>query len=344
MNMTSNVVSTEESHYSGCPVLPLFWVGRGNSDNCVCPTLAKRGPEWGTPGSWLSRINRTHLSRVAMACAGFLFVVCCLGLYGFSAELNVPATVQAGVGLSIPTSGSGDATLYLVGPGTAIKRKVQLGSNIQLSSDDLQNAGRYVIALDGNSATFFVTAAPVHSLAFLARPSRVPASTPNVVSGTAFLFDRYQNLVLRAQPVKFELITNGQTVTRTETSKYGVAYTKLDSSKKEGPAQFVASSGSASVRRVVQEVASGPCSIRMSAQRAQNGILVRTEPIRDCAGNPVHDGTIVTFTSTDSKGKSTVDARIKRGIAEAQLPASPDAAISVASGVVVGNEIKWRNE
>jgi hypothetical protein len=234
--------------------------------------------------------------------------------------------------------------LYVVGPGTAIKRKVQLGGNVQLTADDLQNAGRYVVALDGNSTTFYVTAAPVRSIAFLARPSRVPADTPNVITGTAFLFDRYQNLVLQPQPVKFELEVNGQTVTRTEMSKDGVAYTKLNSSKKEGPAQFVATSGNASVRRVVQEVASDPCNIRMTAQRDQRGILVRTDPIRDCAGNPVPDGTIVTFTSTDSRGKSTVDARIKRGIAQAQLPASQDATISVASGVVVGNEIKWRNE
>jgi len=284
------------------------------------------------------------VTKAIVICAGILFVVCCLGLYGFANELNVPATVTAGNGLSVPASGSGEATLYLAGPGTAIKRKVQLGGNVQLTGDDLQNAGRYVIALDGNTASFYVTAAPVHAIAFLARPSRVPADTPNVVTGTAFLFDRYQNLVLEPQPVKFELEVNGQTVTRTETSKDGVAYTKLDSSKKEGTAQFVASSGSASVRRVVQEVASDPCNIRMTAQRDPRGILVRTDPIRDCAGNPVPDGTIVTFTSTDSRGKNTVDARIKRGIAQAQLPASNDATISVASGVVVGNEIKWRNE
>ena len=144
--------------------------------------------------------------------------------------------------------------------------------------------------------------------------------------------------------MKFELTVNGQTVSRTETSKNGVAYTKLDSSKKEGPAQFVASSGNASTRRVVQLVASDPCSIRMSAQRDPNGILVRTDPIRDCSGNPVPDGTIVTFVSTDSRGKSTVDARIKRGVAQAQLPASNNATISVASGVVVGNEINWRGQ
>jgi hypothetical protein len=276
-------------------------------------------------------------------------VVCLLAtavaVDAYAVDLKVPATVTAGTTLSIPTSGSGEATLYVVGPGMAIKKKVQLGQEIQLGADELRNAGRYVVALSGgDSATFFVTAGPVQSIAFLARPSRVPSDTPGVISGTAYLFDKYQNLVLQPQPVKFELSVNGQTTSRTETSKSGVAYTKLDSSKKEGAAQFVASSGSASVRRVVQEVASDPCKIRMRAERDKDGILVQTDPIRDCAGNPVPDGTIVTFTSTDSRGKSTVDARIKRGIAEAQLPASENAMISVASGVVVGNEIQWRGQ
>jgi hypothetical protein len=260
----------------------------------------------------------------------------------FAADLRVPATVAAGNGLSVSTSGSGAATLFLVGPGTAVKRQVQLGQEVQLTSEDLQKVGRYTVVIGDDSASFYVTPGPVSSIAFLARPSRVPADTPNVISGTAFIFDKYQNLVLQPEPIKFDLTVNGQTTSRTETSKGGVAYAKLDSSKKEGPAQFVASSGNASVRRVVQQVASDPCSIRMTAQPGKSGILVRTDPVRDCAGNPVPDGTIVTFTATDSQGKSTVDARIKQGIAQAQLPASSGSTISVASGVVVGNEIQWR--
>ena len=123
----------------------------------------------------------------------------CLSYAAHAAELKVPATVRAGAGLSIPTEGSGEATLYVVGPGTAIKRKVQLGQDIQLSGDDLKNAGRYVISLEGgDSATLFVTAGDVSSIAFLARPSRVPADTPGVISGTAFVFDKYQNLVTAA--------------------------------------------------------------------------------------------------------------------------------------------------
>ena len=280
---------------------------------------------------------RTNL-RLALS----LLTIACLSLAAHAAELKVPATVRAGAGLSIPTEGSGETTLYVVGPGTAIKRKVQLGQDIQLTGDDLQNAGRYLISLEnGDSATLIVTAGDVNSIAFLARPSRVPADTPGVISGTAFVFDRYQNLVTQPEPVKFELSVNGQSVSRMETTKWGIASAKLDSSKREGAAQFVASSGAASTRRVVQEVASDPCNLRMHSERDKNGILVQTDPIHDCAGNSVPDGTIVTFTLTDSTGKSTVDARIKRGFAQAELPASANGTISVASGVVVGNEIHW---
>ena len=276
---------------------------------------------------------------LALAGACAMSVACC------AADLNVPSTVTAGNGLSISTSGSGEETLYVSGPATAIKKKIQLGQAIELTSDDLKNAGHYTVALsNGESASFLVVAGPVGSIAFLARPSRVPADTPNVISGTAFVFDKYQNLVTQPAPVKFELTVAGQTVSRDVTSKDGVAYTKLDSSKKEGPAQFVASSGSASTRRVVQEVASDPCNIRMRAEGNKSGIMVQTDPIHDCAGNPVPDGTIVTFTATGPQGKSTVDARIKRGIAQAELPASDNATISVASGVVVGNEIHWEGQ
>jgi hypothetical protein len=271
-----------------------------------------------------------------------IFLACSLAIGATAAELKVPATVQAGAGLTIPSTGSGEGTLYVSGPGTAIKKKVQLGQEIQLTGDELKNAGRYIVSINGNdSATFFVTAGPVGSIAFLARPSRVPADRPDVIAGTAFVFDKYQNLVLQPQPVKFDLNANGMNTSRTVTSNGGVAYTKFNSSKKDGPAEFVASTGGVAVRRVVQEVASDPCSIRMHAQPDPKGILVQTDPIRDCAGNPVPDGTIVTFTSTDANGKSAVDARIKRGIAQAQLPASNKATISVAAGVVVGNEIQW---
>lgn len=264
-----------------------------------------------------------------------------------AAELRVPTDAIAGAEVSIPTSGSGDATFYLFGPGTAIKRSVKLGEDIHLTGNDIQFSGRYTAVLAGSSndsGVFFVTPAKPADIAFLARPSRVPASTRQVISGTAFVFDGNHNLVTQPTTVNFNLgVSQGRPETRTATTKDGVAYVILDSGRQAGAAQFTASLNDDSVRRVVQVTASDPCNLRMRAQPAKNGILVETDTIRDCAGNPVPDGTIVTFTEVDNGGRSTVDARIKKGIARAQLPQSASAQLSVASGVVVGNEIHWSN-
>lgn len=258
-------------------------------------------------------------------------------------ELQVPKTITAGTGLSVSTAGSGSETLYLFGPGSAIKRKVDVGGSVQIAADEVRTAGRYTLVIADDSATFFVTAAKPANIAFLARPSRVAAARSGALSGTAFVFDEFNNLVLQPTKVEFNLsVAGGPAVTRAEASKYGVAWARLDSGRKEGAAQFVAKAGSASVRRVVQQVAGEPCSIRMKAARGKDGnIVVETDPIRDCSGNAVPDGTIVTFSSLDSRGRSTVDARIKKGIAQAILPASERALISVAAGVVMGNEIRW---
>ena len=68
---------------------------------------------------------------------------------------------------------------------------------------------------------------------------------------------------------------------------------------------------------------------------------METEPVRDCSGNAVPDGTIVTFTETYNGGESTVDVPLKQGVARADMPAYNGAKISVATGVVLGNEIRW---
>ena len=64
------------------------------------------------------------------------------------ASLRVPDSVQAGQELSIPTSGDGEATLYLFGPSHAAKRTVKLGSPVVLAGDELLSAGRYVVVLN----------------------------------------------------------------------------------------------------------------------------------------------------------------------------------------------------
>jgi hypothetical protein len=260
-----------------------------------------------------------------------------------AAELHVPQNAVAGQPLSIGTSGSG--TLYLIGPGQVIKKEFKSGGSVEIKGEGLRSAGRWIAVVRGDSSqsqVFWVKPGKPGKLNFLARPSRVPVARPKVISGVAFVFDQYQNLILAPTPVNFNLSVGGAGSQKTVTSREGVAWINSASAPKAGAAQFVASVDDTSVARVVQQVAADPCerSFRMhvAGHTAQNTI-VETDPIRDCSGNPVPDGTIVTFIQTDKTGKSTVDARIKKGTARAELPASDNATITMAAGVVLGNEL-----
>jgi hypothetical protein len=257
-----------------------------------------------------------------------------------AAELNLPKDAVAGQPLTIGTSGSG--TLYLIGPGQVIKRDFKSGS-LEIKSGELRSAGRWIAAVHGDanqSQVFWVKPGKPENLNFLARPSRVPVARPNVISGVTFIFDQYQNLVLDPTPIDFNLSVAGVGSSKKVTSRDGIAWTNSASAPKAGAAQFVASVGDTQVRRVVQQVAADPCNLRIRVTgKSGNRVVVETEPVHDCSGNPVPDGTIVSFMQTDSSGKSTVDARIKKGIARAELPSAESATITVAAGVVLGNEL-----
>jgi hypothetical protein len=276
-----------------------------------------------------------------------VLAVCWFAAYAaHGGELKVPERVEAGAGLSISTGGSGEATLYLVGPVGAIKREVKLDGEIKIAPEEVQIAGKYLIMVrkgdSTSNASFWVMPAQPARMSFIARPSRLPVALSNGISGVVYPFDKFHNLIVQPEQVTFKLsVGDAQATSRTITTKSGVAWISLDSSRKVGPAQFVAMVGEVSERRVVQQMAADPCNLRIKAQRSKQGIEVETDPIRDCSGNPVPDGTIVTFTAVSPQGKSSVDARIKKSVAKAELPNLQEATISVASGVVMGNEIRW---
>jgi hypothetical protein len=259
-------------------------------------------------------------------------------------NLTVPGSATAGEDLSISTNGSGSATFYLLGPGVSLKNEVELGEEIRLRSQDLKTAGQYLAILCSGtcqSSTLYVTAAKPFNLTFLVHPSRVPVALNDAVSGAAFVFDQYHNLILAPQSIDFHLSSgNNSLFSRTERTQNGAAWFRTASSKSAGLLQVMASLGDISTVRAVQQVASDPCNLRITGQRNAEGILVQTEPVHDCGGNPVPDGTIVTFTVSGANGKDTVDAPIKHGIARAQMAASGTAVISAASGVVTGNELR----
>src|SRR5262249_30998520 len=96
------------------------------------------------------------------------------------AELRLPQNAVAGQPMSIGTSGTGDGTLYLVGPGQVIKHSVKLGGDVQIKGEELRSAGRWVAILRGNgnpqSQVFWVKPGQPNNISFLARPSRVPVA------------------------------------------------------------------------------------------------------------------------------------------------------------------------
>jgi hypothetical protein len=186
-----------------------------------------------------------------------------------------------------------------------------------------------------------VSAAKPASLTFLVHPSRVPVAQGDAVSGVAFPFDQFHNLVLTPVAVNFQLIAgNAPLLSRAVRTQDGVAWFRTTSGRSAGMLHVNATLDDISARRAVQQVASEPCNLRMQGQRTAAGIVVETEPVHDCAGNAVSDGTIVTFTASGANGKSTVDAPIKQGIARAQIKAAGATVVSVASGVVMGNELR----
>jgi len=279
------------------------------------------------------------MRRLLLLCAAFCLMVAACA----AQNLRVPASVSAGEEAAISTTGNGKAKFYLLGPGVSDKSEVTLGEEIHLHAQDLKKAGSYLALLCSgtcNSATFYVSAAKPASLTFLVHPSRVPVGLSDAVSGVVFPFDQFHNLVLAPLTVNFQLTAaNKSLFSRPLLTKDGAAWFRATSGNSAGVLQVVAAIDDVSARRAVQQVASDPCNLRISGQRVTTGILVQTEPVHDCTGNIVPDGTIVTFSATEPTGKSTVDAPIKQGIARAQIVASGETVISAASGVVLGNEL-----
>ncbi len=272
-----------------------------------------------------------------------LFIaVCAISCYG--ADLHAPAEAVAGQDLTLTSNASGGGTFYLVGPATAAKRSVSSAAEIAIDGEELQKAGLYTAILcasDGcNSATFFVHAAEPGRMSLLVHPSRVRVSEPSAISAVALVFDRFHNIVMTPQRVTFQVTSqDGKTISQAQTAKQGLAWIRLTSASKAGPAKVGASISDTVETRVVQQVASDACNLRIKSSWEKGKLLVETDPVRDCSGNFVPDGTVVSFTKVDGSGKTTVDAPIKKGTARTEMVVQGPARISVASGVVLGNEL-----
>jgi hypothetical protein len=299
----------------------------------------------------MKRIHNRLLCRgLASLIAVFLFTA---GLN--AAELRVPPTVQAGQAFTISVQGSGQATFYLVGPESVLKRNVVLGNDLQIQAGDVRGAGQYrAIICDSSctATTFEVKAAEPAHLSFFLHPSRVPVSSRGSIDASAYVFDQYFNLVLSPTEVDFRIAPVGGAGTIQKVStKNGVTWMHLDSTAHEGLVRVTAAladqpdshqAGKAEKIeevRAIQQVAAEACALRMKNWASGDKVTVETDPVRDCSGNTLPDGTVVSFTMLDKSGKSTVDTPIKKGIARTQFSVHGPAQISVACGVVLGNDV-----
>ncbi len=293
---------------------------------------------------WWSITTTLKIRRRLLLAAGASLALMLSGLPAAAQEIRVPQSVAAGGDATLSTEGSGTATFYLLGPGAAQKKEVSLGEDIHIAPDQVQYAGQYLAILCSascKSADFFVTAAKPASLAFLVHPSRVPARQPDAVSGVALLFDKFDNFVLTPAIINFRVKGASETLfSRAIPTHGGEAWFRTSSGKSAGPVRLTASADDLSAQRALQQVASEPCNLRIRAQQTPTGIEVETEPVRDCADNPVSDGTIVTFTGTDPEGKISIDAPIKGDVARARIKVAEPVVISAACGVALGNELR----
>jgi len=115
----------------------------------------------------------------------------------------------------------------------------------------------------------------------------------------------------------------------------------MDSTAQQGIDRFIARVDEISSARMIGQVPGDPCGLKMSARQSGEELQLATDPVREGNGNAVPDGTIVTFTETYNGGQSTVDVPLKHGIAEVQMARHNRATISVASGIILGNQIRW---
>jgi hypothetical protein len=275
---------------------------------------------------------------------GQLLAVLALGLSASAAELHAPAQVKAGSGFTISSNGSGTGTFYLVGPAQISKRKVDLGAGITVLPEEVEHAGRYTAVVCDSDCTavhFDVQAADPHRLSFLVHPSRVPVADPNAMSAVALVFDQFNNLEQTPETVTFSIIPkDGAAVSEERRTDGGIAWVRLTSGHREGATRIAAAIGKNEDEvRIVQQIASDACNLRIRPEWVAQKFFVETDPVRDCSGNNVPDGTVVSLTMTDADGKTTVDVPIKKGIAKVEMPIAGAAHITVASGVVTGNDL-----
>src|SRR5439155_11809803 len=128
-----------------------------------------------------------------------LLAFCLYVAFAQAAELRPPPQVTAGTPFSIASGGAGDGTFYLIGPAQISKRKVNLGSEISVQGDEVEQAGTYTAIVCADQCTsvhFYVRPAQPSRLSLLVHPSRVSVAASNAIIVVVFVFFRFYSCVI----------------------------------------------------------------------------------------------------------------------------------------------------
>ncbi len=183
-----------------------------------------------------------------------------------------------------------------------------------------------VVATFGNALrdtvyVYFGDSSPAH-LVLQASPAVLPADGQSTAEITATVTDSSNNPVPDGTIVHFELLSGNGTLESYKPTTGGVAATKLQSATEPGVAVIRASVGAVSDTVTVRYTVGGPAVINLVADSSSilaDGVtttLVRAY-VYDAAGNPVEDGTPVSFTT--DLGNITSRSQTQGGVAVASF-------------------------
>ena len=159
---------------------------------------------------------------------------------------------------------------------------MQLGEVASFPAGSIGNAGHYAVFLSSQSVNEtgsldVVPADKPADLTFIAKPSRLPVALQGGITGAAYVFDNYRNLITKPESVSFELSNPSSAMqTHVVQTRNGAAWTQMDSSPHEGKDQFIARVGDVSSTRVVNQVPGDPCSLKMNAKSAGGKVQLQT--------------------------------------------------------------------
>ena len=138
-------------------------------------------------------------------------------------------------------AGQGKADFYLLGPAGVLKQQVDLGGEVAVSGESIENAGLYTaLACFSGQCTsshfYVVPAGGLRRLSLIVHPSRVPVSETNAISAVSFVFDKFHNFVLAPQTITFQVTPReGQPITQDRPTENGIAWIRMTSARQEGP-------------------------------------------------------------------------------------------------------------